>query len=491
MDSATAWDRRYAKAPHAYGTEPNEFLRSVASYVRGRVLCLGAGEGRNANWLAAHGRSVVAVDWSRVGLSRCKCDTVLGDCTDDIVTGQFDAVVVIFCAVLERRKMLRRAMNRLRPGGVLVVELFAPDDHAGPTADRRVDADTLASEVAGVVFCRAASRVVHEGKYHAAKMRRVTQLLARAPPIQPDFKLAMDSLVPKCYPDEDEYLSKCGDLARYSLKWAKDTGRCLYCWASVCRCQPANMDRPWDNITVLCHPLEFLRSTSTGRLAASVQGATFLLWGQHYSIADLVVLYPTDDADVVSPGERVVALDGSWRQTAAMLASLRKTHKNVRCVRLSDETLASYRSSVVLDALHSGAGAGRLATFEAIALAMDDRGALEVLRPFVDGLGRPRKDARPKKKKDREARATALQQVASTLPGEQRRYCPICNVTLGASARMQAHVAGRRHCLAVADSIDTDGDLASLFHQYSTLVIREQPPELIEPPDHALVSLRP
>ena len=47
------WDQRYAVDEYVYGTLPNDFLVSrVAALPRGRVLCLGEGEGRNAAWLA-------------------------------------------------------------------------------------------------------------------------------------------------------------------------------------------------------------------------------------------------------------------------------------------------------------------------------------------------------------------------------------------------------------------------------------------------------
>jgi hypothetical protein len=57
----------------AYGTEPNDFLVSVADRIpRGKVLCLAEGEGRNAVQLAGLGFEVTAVDTSSVGLEKAE-----------------------------------------------------------------------------------------------------------------------------------------------------------------------------------------------------------------------------------------------------------------------------------------------------------------------------------------------------------------------------------------------------------------------------------
>ena len=54
------WNARYAADGYAYGTEPNDFLVSVAGRfpVGARVLCLADGEGRNGVWLARQGFGV-------------------------------------------------------------------------------------------------------------------------------------------------------------------------------------------------------------------------------------------------------------------------------------------------------------------------------------------------------------------------------------------------------------------------------------------------
>ena len=102
------WDQRYSSETYAYGTEPNDFLVSVFDKLpAGKVLCIGEGEGRNAVWLARHGREVTAMDSSEVGLHKANMlaikhgvniTTVYADLADfDIGMQCWDAIVSIFC----------------------------------------------------------------------------------------------------------------------------------------------------------------------------------------------------------------------------------------------------------------------------------------------------------------------------------------------------------------------------------------------------------
>ena len=65
------WDTNYAGEEYRYGTAPIPFLVETAAGLKpGRALCIGAGEGRNAVWLAQQGWEVTALDESSVGLER-------------------------------------------------------------------------------------------------------------------------------------------------------------------------------------------------------------------------------------------------------------------------------------------------------------------------------------------------------------------------------------------------------------------------------------
>jgi 2-polyprenyl-3-methyl-5-hydroxy-6-metoxy-1,4-benzoquinol methylase len=65
------WDERYKSDKYGYGKIPVPFLtESITGLDTGRALCLGAGEGRNAVWLAEQGFATTALDISGVGLEK-------------------------------------------------------------------------------------------------------------------------------------------------------------------------------------------------------------------------------------------------------------------------------------------------------------------------------------------------------------------------------------------------------------------------------------
>lgn len=67
------WDRRYLEKDLVWSAEPNRFLvEEAAGLAPGRALDLGAGEGRNAIWLAGLGWRVTAVDFSEVALDKAR-----------------------------------------------------------------------------------------------------------------------------------------------------------------------------------------------------------------------------------------------------------------------------------------------------------------------------------------------------------------------------------------------------------------------------------
>ena len=66
-----SWDARYETVGLVWTAEPNRLLvAEVTGLPAGRALDLGAGEGRNAVWLAEQGWQVTAVDYSRVGIDK-------------------------------------------------------------------------------------------------------------------------------------------------------------------------------------------------------------------------------------------------------------------------------------------------------------------------------------------------------------------------------------------------------------------------------------
>ena len=194
------WDDRYSQPGFAYGTEPNEFLAYAAGRIPvGPVLSLGEGEGRNAAFLAGLGHRVVAVDQSEVGLAKAKrlaadrgltIETVCADLAEYVIDpGAWAGIVSVFCHLPRRiRRPLYEAVVRgLRPGGVLVLEAYTPDQLSRGTGGPK-DPDMLATladltgELAGLEFvhARELDREVREGAYHTG-VASVVQIIGVRP----------------------------------------------------------------------------------------------------------------------------------------------------------------------------------------------------------------------------------------------------------------------------------------------------------------------
>jgi SAM-dependent methyltransferase len=195
------WDERYSQPGFAYGTEPNEFLAGAAERIpAGPVLSLGEGEGRNAAFLAGLGHRVVAVDQSAVGLAKAKSlaanrglsiETV---CTNlaaySIEPGTWAGIVSVFCHLPRRiRRPLYAAVVRgLRPGGVLLLEAYTPEQidrgTGGPKdPDMLPTLAELTEELAGLEFVHACEleREVREGEYHTGVASVVQIIGLRSP----------------------------------------------------------------------------------------------------------------------------------------------------------------------------------------------------------------------------------------------------------------------------------------------------------------------
>jgi SAM-dependent methyltransferase len=195
------WDQRYSEPGFAYGTEPNDFLAENVHRLPsgGEILCLAEGEGRNAVFLAQRGYRVTGVDASSVGLGKAHelaaihgvtVHTVLADLADyDMGHDRWDGVVSIWCHTpASLRATLHRAVVRgLKPGGVFVLEAYAPKQleyrtGGPPSAEMMMTLDAVREELSGLelIFGEETIREVHEGKYHEGTSA-VLQVIARKP----------------------------------------------------------------------------------------------------------------------------------------------------------------------------------------------------------------------------------------------------------------------------------------------------------------------
>jgi len=197
--SSTYWDQRYSGEDLAYGEAPNDFLSSMADQLPnfGHALDIGAGEGRNALFLASRGLNVLAVDQSEVGmqkaqrLARERGLTLRAQAVNlqdfDAEHNSFDVISSIFVhlpATL-RAAVHKRVGGWLKPGGVFLLEAYAPDQIERGTGGPK-DPSLLASlevilgELDGLEFEHQAALVrnVSEGRFHTGEAS-VVQVLAR------------------------------------------------------------------------------------------------------------------------------------------------------------------------------------------------------------------------------------------------------------------------------------------------------------------------
>lgn len=191
------WDARYSSEEYVYGTEPNDFLRSVADQLPvGRTLCIGEGEGRNGAFLAGLGHDVTALDASSVGLAKAvklaagrgqRIRTIHTDLTHyAFEPAAWDVVVSIFCHTPPelRRRVHAGVVSALKPGGMFVLEAYRPEQLAfgtggPPTAELMMTLADLRGELAGLEIVHGAEldRDVQEGRLHHGTAA-VVQVLA-------------------------------------------------------------------------------------------------------------------------------------------------------------------------------------------------------------------------------------------------------------------------------------------------------------------------
>jgi protein-L-isoaspartate(D-aspartate) O-methyltransferase len=204
-------------------------------------------------------------------------------------------------------------------------------------------------------------------------------------------------------------------------------GRCQLCWLPPAECLCSQIFSAAATaaatraptllpvrFSVLCHPQEFLRSTSTAKIAVQVLGperaqmlvvgggavqrgrlqallrssssalpqttaTTFVLFphapqGEHtMSVSEMMQqLSPSSTTTTID----IIVPDGSWECCRAMVEALHERQtldsaKRICYVRLDEDRVAAYHSPLI-EALKAGQGQGRISTLEAIALFLDE-----------------------------------------------------------------------------------------------------------------------
>src|SRR5712691_5799874 len=136
------WEKRFSVPDYVFGTEPNVFLKSQAAVLpkSGTALAVADGEGRNGVWLAERGLDVLSIDWSPTALGKAQAlagrrGVTLRTAQVDLVEWQwpvaeFDVIAAIFFQFLtpqERGRVFAGMRNALKPGGLLLIEGYRPE----------------------------------------------------------------------------------------------------------------------------------------------------------------------------------------------------------------------------------------------------------------------------------------------------------------------------------------------------------------------------
>lgn len=200
---AYEWDRRYRGATHLWVERPNQLLVEEVSGVKpGRALDLGAGEGRNAVWLAEQGWQVTAVDFSRVALDRGQAaaertgvhvDWVQADLAAYApAAGAFDLIVILYLHLPPdaRRRVLEQAVTALRAGGRLLIVGHDLENlvagHGGPQEPSLLyTPERIAAELPGLTIARTQTVKRHVQTIEGTATAFDTLVLAVKPATQP------------------------------------------------------------------------------------------------------------------------------------------------------------------------------------------------------------------------------------------------------------------------------------------------------------------
>ncbi len=148
MDRAAMWERRYSGESFAYGAAANTFLRAQRSRLTAGMHALvpGDGEGRNGVWLAEQGLIVDTLDLSAHGVAKAlrlaeARGVALNAVQADALAWNwpreaYDLVALIFVHLVadERRALHAKVCGALKPGGLLVLEAFPPEQIARQAA---------------------------------------------------------------------------------------------------------------------------------------------------------------------------------------------------------------------------------------------------------------------------------------------------------------------------------------------------------------------
>jgi len=196
------WNERYDTPDYVFGTEPADFMVTYAEYLKPGLkgLAVADGEGRNSVFMAERGVETTAMDMSSNALTKAKA---LAEARGVRVThveasvtdwtwepAAFDLVVAVFIQFLapaERETVFAGMVETLKPGGILMLHGYRPEQIAygtgGPrAAENLYTGAQLRESFAGLEILALDSydREIDEGAGHSG-MSALIDLVARKP----------------------------------------------------------------------------------------------------------------------------------------------------------------------------------------------------------------------------------------------------------------------------------------------------------------------
>jgi len=200
----TKWNDKYAGDDLAFGTDPNVFLTTQSHQFKkgGELLAVGDGEGRNGIWLTQQGHHVLSVDGAENGVKKAiqrARESGLekqfsGLCVDLLnwqwPVNKFDTVVSLHVHFMpkERKAMYQAMYSALKPGGIILIEVFHPDqvgrECGGPNmAELCATPEDFKTDFsdAEILLVEKNIREIKQSKFHPAGEGVVSRLVAKKP----------------------------------------------------------------------------------------------------------------------------------------------------------------------------------------------------------------------------------------------------------------------------------------------------------------------
>ena len=197
-----SWDERYQAAEgYLFGEAPNVFLAAQKSRLpaSGSALAVADGDGRNGVWMAEQGLDVLAVDGSSVALDKsrnlaaARGVTMRHERVDlfawDFGHERFDVIAAIFIQFAnpeQRTRMFRAMQDALKPGGLLLLEGYRPEQldygTGGPPDAENMYTEPMLREAfdgLAIEHLESYDAELHEGRHEG--MSALIDLVARKP----------------------------------------------------------------------------------------------------------------------------------------------------------------------------------------------------------------------------------------------------------------------------------------------------------------------